>query len=74
MESAEGALFLLRRAKLIAVDDTLGAATEADRELAAKITSEMGGLPLALDQAGAFIEEMSSSLAEYLDTGERATS
>jgi len=27
----------------------------------------MDGLPLALDQAGAFIEEMSSSLEEYLD-------
>lgn len=66
MGSEEGALFLLRRAKLIAVNDTLGAATEADRELAAEITREMGGLPLALDQAGAFIEEMSSGLAEYL--------
>jgi tetratricopeptide (TPR) repeat protein len=67
MRSEEGAQFLLRRAKLIAVGDTLGAATEADQELAAEITREMGGLPLALDQAGAFIEEMSSSLAEYLE-------
>ena len=63
----EGALFLLRRSKLIALRDTLGAATEADRELAAEITREMDGLPLALDQAGAFIEEMSSSLKEYLE-------
>ena len=62
----EGALFLLRRAKLIAVGDTLGAATEVDRKLASEISRDMGGLPLALDQAGAFIEEMSSSLAEYL--------
>ncbi|HEX7314388.1 MAG TPA: FxSxx-COOH system tetratricopeptide repeat protein [Pyrinomonadaceae bacterium] len=67
MSSEEGALFLLRRAKLIAVGDALGAATEADRELATEINREMGGLPLALDQAGAFIEEMSSSLAEYLE-------
>jgi len=63
----EGALFLLRRAKLIAIRDTIAAATEADRELAAEVTREMDGLPLALDQAGAFIEEMSSSLEEYLD-------
>ena len=62
----EGALFLLRRAKLIAAGDTLGAATEVDRKLASEISRDMGGLPLALDQAGAFIEEMSSSLAEYL--------
>lgn len=67
MGSEEGALFLLRRAKLIAVGDMLGAATEADRQLAVEITKEMGGLPLALDQAGAFIEEMSSSFAEYLE-------
>lgn len=67
MGSEEGALFLLRRAKLIALRDTLGAATKAERELAAEITRELGGLPLALDQAGAFIEGMSSSLAEYLE-------
>jgi tetratricopeptide (TPR) repeat protein len=67
MGSEEGALLLLRRAKLIAPDETLGAASEADRESATEITRELGGLPLALDQAGAFIEEMSSSLAEYLE-------
>jgi tetratricopeptide (TPR) repeat protein len=67
MTPEEGMLFLLRRTKLIALDDDLGAATEADRELAAEITREVGSLPLALDQAGAFIEEMSSSLAEYLE-------
>jgi tetratricopeptide (TPR) repeat protein len=66
MTPDEGTLFLLRRAKLIPIDDDLGAATEADREFADEITRKVGGLPLALDQAGAFIEEMSSSLAEYL--------
>jgi hypothetical protein len=65
--SEEGALLLLRRAKLIAVDETLGAASKADRELATEITRELDGLPLALDQAGAFMEEMSSSVAEYLE-------
>ena len=67
MPPEEGTLFLLRRAKLIALDDALEAATEADRGLAAEITRELGGLPLALDQVGAFIEEMSSSLGEYLE-------
>ncbi|HEV2802458.1 MAG TPA: FxSxx-COOH system tetratricopeptide repeat protein [Pyrinomonadaceae bacterium] len=67
MTAEEGTLFLLRRAKLIAIDDALGAATDADRELAAEITQEVGGLPLALDQAGAFVEEMSSNLSEYLE-------
>jgi len=67
MESDEGALFLLRRAKIIALGDPLGVATGDEREMAAEIATEMGGLPLALGQAGAFIEEMSSSLAEYLE-------
>ncbi|HJQ35426.1 MAG TPA: FxSxx-COOH system tetratricopeptide repeat protein [Pyrinomonadaceae bacterium] len=67
MTPEEGTLLLLRRAKLLALGDALGAAAEADREQAAKITQEVGGLPLALDQAGAFIEEMASSLGEYLE-------
>ncbi len=67
MTPEEGTLFLLRRTKLIALDETIEAATEADKELAAEITGEVGGLPLALDQAGAFIEETPSSLTEYLE-------
>ena len=67
MEPREGSLFLLRRAKVIAGDAALEAAGEADRALAAEICEEVSGLPLALDQAGAFIEETPSSLAEYLE-------
>jgi tetratricopeptide (TPR) repeat protein len=67
MEAAEGALFLLRRAGIIPRDAPLSAAVEGDRQLAEQISRELGGLALALDQAGAFIEEAPSSLAEYLD-------
>jgi tetratricopeptide (TPR) repeat protein len=66
MEPEEGALFLLRRAKLVAIDEPLGVAEESDQGLAEEITRQVGGLPLALDQAGAFIEEVRSSLGEYL--------
>jgi tetratricopeptide (TPR) repeat protein len=66
MEPDEGALFLLRRAKLIADDAPLTAASAADQATAREISIELDGLPLALDQAGAFIEEMPSSPAEYL--------
>ncbi|MEK7995788.1 MAG: tetratricopeptide repeat protein, partial [Planctomycetota bacterium] len=66
MEPEEGALFLLRRAKIIPKDKSLEAACEVDRALARQISTEMDGLPLALDQAGAFIEETPSTLAEYL--------
>ena len=67
MEPEEGALFLLRRAGIIARDAPLDAASEGDRQLAEQISEELGGLALALDQAGAFIEEAPSSLAEYLE-------
>ena len=51
-----GALFLLRRATLIDADGTLEQASPEDREVAMQISEELGGLPLALDQAGAYIE------------------
>jgi len=66
MEPEEGALFLLRRAGIIARDAPLDAAADADRTIAERISREVAGLPLALDQAGAFIEETPSTPAEYL--------
>ncbi len=71
----DGALLLLRRAKLIAQQAGLDAVMQSERSLAETISQEMDGLPLALDQAGAFMEETPSSLAEYweLYQEERAT-
>ena len=66
MEPEEGALFLLRRAKLIAPDAPLEAAFETDRKPAREITEQVAGLPLALDQAAAYIEETPSTPAKYL--------
>jgi tetratricopeptide (TPR) repeat protein len=67
MPAEEGALLLLRRAGLVAKDASFTTAKEADRSVALQISQEeLGGLPLALDQAGAFIEETPSSLTEYL--------
>jgi tetratricopeptide (TPR) repeat protein len=61
-----GALFLLRRAALIAADGALDDALQSDREVALQISEELGGLPLALDQAGAYIEETQCCLSDYL--------
>jgi tetratricopeptide (TPR) repeat protein len=66
MSHPEGALFLLRRAKLIVAKADWDTATEADQQIALDIAKEMDGLPLALDQAGAFVEELSLGLGEYL--------
>jgi len=66
MEPEEGAQLLLQRAGLLATGAPLTAASEADRVIARKIVQELGGLPLALDQAGAYIEETNCSLSRYL--------
>ncbi len=65
MDPDIGALLLLRRAGLIAHGASLGAASPLDVALAKKIATDLGGLPLALDQAGAYIEETQCSLSDY---------
>ena len=67
MEPEEGALFLLRRAGIIVESDLFDKASEAERNKAKEISQEMDGLPLTLDQAGAYIEETACGLADYLD-------
>ena len=67
MEEREAALFLLRRAKLLAPGASLEDASAADCDRAVEIARLLDGLPLALDQAGAYIEETGCSLSDYLD-------
>lgn len=66
MGREEGTLFLLRRAKLIDESASLGDAPINERREAEEIAQLLDGLPLALDQAGAYIEENGCSLADYL--------
>lgn len=66
MKPEEGSLFLLRRAKIIDKDEAIEDAPVGDRAIAEEIARLMDGLPLALDQAGAYIEETDCSLSEYL--------
>jgi tetratricopeptide (TPR) repeat protein len=61
----QGALFLLRRATRIATDAVLERASQEEQDLALQITQELGGLPLALDQAGAYLEETGMDLSSY---------
>jgi len=62
----DGALLLLRRAKIVGGNAPLDAADAEDKEAALALSRAVDGLPLALDQAGAFIEETPSSPARYL--------
>ncbi|NBO66785.1 MAG: tetratricopeptide repeat protein, partial [Acidobacteria bacterium] len=66
MEVREGALFLLSRLGEIEMGGSLESASTELRSQAESITKELDGLPLALDQAAAFIEERPSSFGEYL--------
>ncbi len=68
MDTEEGMLLLLRRAKILAKEAPLAQASETDRAVAESIVKAMDGLPLALDQAGAYIEETHSSVSAYLDS------
>jgi hypothetical protein len=65
LSAEQGALFLLRRAALMAPDATLEHVSPKPRELAMQVSQELGGLPLALDQAGAYLEATGTALAAY---------
>jgi tetratricopeptide (TPR) repeat protein len=71
MDSEEGTVMLLRRAKLLSRDASLDQANQQEQEQARMIALMMGGLPLALDQAGAYIEENACTLTEYLEAFQR---
>ncbi len=67
MALEEGALFLLRRAKLLPIDSSLETVPPGVREQADRLVNLLDGLPLALDQASAYIEETACSLSDYLE-------
>ena len=72
MEQEEGMLFLLRRAKVLAPDSTctqmhqLATCAPAHYAAAEELVKAVGGLPLALDQAGAYLEATQCGLLAYL--------
>ncbi len=65
MSEDEGILFLLRRTKKVAAKAGQDQADAVQQEEARQIWQLMDGLPLALDQAGAYILETGCSFSEY---------
>jgi tetratricopeptide (TPR) repeat protein/transcriptional regulator with XRE-family HTH domain len=63
----EGVIFLLHRTKVLATGSSLDQSTKENQAQAAEIVTALDGLPLALDQAGAYIEETRCGLSQYLD-------
>ena len=65
MTREEGAKLLLYRAGRVTLEEPLERACPLDIALACSITEALDGFPLAIDQAGAYIEEVQCSLDEY---------
>jgi len=61
----DGAVLLLHRAKITPLDASLADASEENQSDAKAIAHLLDGLPLAIDQAGAYIERMNCSLSDY---------
>ncbi|HEU5376344.1 MAG TPA: FxSxx-COOH system tetratricopeptide repeat protein, partial [Ktedonobacteraceae bacterium] len=73
MEQEEGLLFLLRRAKVLDPETSIEQVQQFAGQMpeqyqtAAELVEELGGLPLALDQAGAYLEETHCGFPAYLE-------
>jgi tetratricopeptide (TPR) repeat protein/transcriptional regulator with XRE-family HTH domain len=70
LSQEEGITFLLRRTisdEEAGVSDPFLDVSDMERRAAEEIWEVMDGLPLALDQAGAYIEARQCSLSDYLD-------
>ncbi len=66
MTPEEGLDFLLRRTRLLGPGRSLAQLSPAEVQAARAIVDAMDGLPLALDQAGAYIEETGCHFTDYL--------
>ncbi|HCI82051.1 MAG TPA: hypothetical protein DHW02_20440, partial [Ktedonobacter sp.] len=66
LNSENGALLLLNTAGLMNANKTLYDVVEQDRQNALHLSHLVGGLPLALTYAGAYIREVQCSLAAYI--------
>ncbi|HLZ58773.1 MAG TPA: FxSxx-COOH system tetratricopeptide repeat protein [Ktedonosporobacter sp.] len=66
MDLEEGILLLLHRAKLLAAGTSLAQVQDPMLLQARHLVQALDGLPLAIDQAAAYIEESGCSLEEYL--------
>lgn len=71
MKPDEATLFLLHRTRVLPKGASLDITSSLEQEHAKAIAEVLDYLPLALDQAGAYIDETKCSFPEYLDLYER---
>ena len=65
MTEEDGAMLLLRRSGLIKSKTLITEAAEDDRQQAKEFSNTLVGLPLALDQAGAYIRANHKTIRDY---------
>jgi tetratricopeptide (TPR) repeat protein len=63
----ESALLLFHRSNVLPLGQSLEDTSPEMLEVACEVGRALDGLPLALDQAGAYVEESGCSIANYLD-------
>jgi len=66
MEPAKGLKFLILRSRIAQDEIELDIIASDIRKEAQELVALLGGHPLALDQAGAYVEETGVSFAEYM--------
>src|SRR5581483_306885 len=71
LQVEDGALCLLRRAGLLRWNQFLGDISVELADAARKLATQMKGLPLALEQAGAYINDTKCGMLKYLEHYER---
>lgn len=71
LQVEDGALCLLRRAGLLRWNQFLGDISVKLADAARKLADQMNGLPLSLEQAGAYINDTKCGILKYLEHYER---
>ncbi len=71
LEPQDGALCVLRRAQIIRWNEQLNSTTTKRVEAAEKLSQLTGGLALALEQAGAYIDDTGCGVVRYLELYEQ---
>lgn len=71
LDVEDGALCLLRRAGYLQGNKSLRDASTTSMNAARRLSELMGGLLLALEQAGAYIEDTGCGVVKYLETYQR---
>ncbi len=65
MEEEDGATLLLRRAEFIGIEAQIPEVSAGDLRQASALSHMLGGLPLALDQAGGYIRARKKKYADF---------